>query len=165
MNFGELAAISIEKRLITWVLTVALVVGGVLSFQSMSRLEDPEFTIKEGLILTPYPGASAAEVEQEVTSVIEKACQKMGELWWVESRSQRGLSIVKVVIHESSSRAELPQVWDILRKKVGAALLPPGAGPAIVNDDFGDVVWDCGLDRRSPTPSREVARSALVDAP
>lgn len=138
MNIAEM---SIRKSVITWVLTILMVVIGWVSFTNLSMLEDPEFTIKEALVLTPYPGASAAEVEEEVTNVIEKAVQAMGQLDYVESRSARGLSQVKVVIKSSYDGSMLPQVWDELRRKVGdtQSSLPPGAGPSIVNDDFGDV--------------------------
>jgi multidrug efflux pump subunit AcrB len=104
-------------------------------------LEDPEFTIKEALITTPYPGASAEEVEEEVSDVIEQAVQEMGQLKRVESTSKRGVSVVKAYILDKYSRPEFPQIWDELRKKVGdyQAQLPPGAGPSQVNDDFGDV--------------------------
>ena len=61
MNIAEL---SIRKSTITTVLTILLVVVGWKSFNSLSRLEDPEFTIKEAQIVTPYPGATAAEVEE-----------------------------------------------------------------------------------------------------
>ena len=108
MNIGNVAELAIRKQLITWVLTVLLLVGGFLAFQSMARLEDPEFTIKEALILTPYPGASAAEVEEEVTSVIEEACQKMGSLWFIEPRSQRDLSIVERTAAWISAATILP---------------------------------------------------------
>lgn len=64
---GSLARFFIEKRVVTWVLTVVLLLGGLSAFQGMSRLEDPEFTIKDALVITPYPGASATEVEEEVT--------------------------------------------------------------------------------------------------
>ena len=84
MNIAEL---SIRKSVITWVMTILMVVAGWVSFNGLSRLEDPEFTIKQAAIITPYPGASAAEVEEEVTNVIEKACQQLGQLWWIESRS------------------------------------------------------------------------------
>ncbi len=138
MNIAEL---SIRKSVITWVLTILMVVIGLVSFTNLSKLEDPDFTIKEAMVLTPYPGASAAEVEEEVTNVIEKAVQAMGQLDYVESRSARGLSQVKVVIKSRYDGSMLPQVWDELRRKVGDAQssLPPGAGPSIVNDDFGDV--------------------------
>ncbi len=76
----NLAEWSINKSLITWVLIVLALVVGMQSYQSLSRLEDPEFTIKEAVIITPYPGASAAEVEEEVTNVIEKALQEMLKL-------------------------------------------------------------------------------------
>ncbi|UCE88151.1 MAG: efflux RND transporter permease subunit, partial [Pseudomonadota bacterium] len=138
MNIAEW---SIRNSVITWVMTILLAVAGAYSFGQLSRLEDPEFTIKEALIYTPYPGASAAEVEEEVTNVIERAVQELGQLDYVESRSSRGLSIVKAFIKKSYDKNELPQVWDELRRKVTdyQAKLPPGAGPSIVNDDFGDV--------------------------
>ena len=77
MNIAEW---SIRNSVITWVLTVLMAVVGVASFGNLSLLEDPEFTIKEAIIITPYPGASAAEVEEEVTNVIEQAIQELGQL-------------------------------------------------------------------------------------
>jgi multidrug efflux pump subunit AcrB len=137
----NLAEYSIKNSVVTWVVTVSLVVVGVISFGNLSRLEDPEFTIKDAVVLTPYPGASATEVEEEVTNIIEKAAQEMGQLKYVESRSSRGMSYVKVKMKDKFDQAKLPQVWDELRRKVNDAQrgLPPGAGPSIVNDDFGDV--------------------------
>ena len=138
MNIAEFA---IQRKTITLVLTVLMVVGGLVSYNSLGRLEDPEFTIKDALILTPYPGATAAEVEEEVSNVIEKAAQQLGQLDEIESKSERGLSTVTATIKDKYDKSSLPQVWDELRRKVGDAQsqLPPGAGPSIVNDDFGDV--------------------------
>ena len=137
----NLAEWSIQKSVITWVMIVLLLVVGWKSYQALSRLEDPEFTIKEAVIVTPYPGASAAEVEEEVTNVIEKAAQEMGQLEKVESHSYRGLSNVKVKMKDEYDKFSLPQVWDELRRKINDAQgkLPPKAGPSLVNDDFGDV--------------------------
>ncbi|MEW6535577.1 MAG: efflux RND transporter permease subunit [Candidatus Auribacterota bacterium] len=138
MNIAEF---SIRKQVITMVLTVLCVIGGLISYQNLSRLEDPEFTIKNATIMTPYPGASAAEVAEEVSNVIEKACQELGQLEFVESMSYRDYSVVKVTIKDKYDKYKLPQVWDELRRKVTdyQAQLPPGAGPSVVNDDFGDV--------------------------
>jgi len=138
MNIAEY---SIQKRTITLVLTFLAVFGGLQSYQNLGRLEDPEFTIKDAVITTHYPGASAAEVEAEVTNVIEKACQQLGQLKEIESVSYRGKSIVTPTIKDKYDKFSLPQVWDELRRKVNDAQseLPPGAGPSLVNDDFGDV--------------------------
>ncbi|MCK9997054.1 MAG: efflux RND transporter permease subunit [Candidatus Krumholzibacteria bacterium] len=136
------AKIALDKNIITWVVIALLLLGGIQSFMTMPRLEDPEFTIKDAIITTPYPGASAEEVEEEVTDRIEKAVQEMGQLKEIfESTSQRGMSTIKVRMHDKYDADALPQVWDVLRRKVGDVhgQLPPGAGPSMVNDDFGDV--------------------------
>ena len=131
----------LENRVTTIFLTIVAIVGGLQAFDTMGRLEDPEFVIKDALVVTPYPGASAEEVEQEVSDEIEIAVQQLGQLYEVESRSSRGMSIITVTIKDQFGKALLPQVWDELRRKVGDAQanLPPGAGPSIVQDDFGDV--------------------------
>ena len=131
----------LENRTTTLVLTLFMIIGGLQAYQSMGRLEDPEFTIKDAQIVTQYPGASAMEVEEEVTDEIEIAVQQLGQLDEVKSVSYRGLSIVTATIKDNYDKETLPQVWDELRRKVGDAQnrLPPGAGPTIVNDDFGDV--------------------------
>lgn len=138
MNIAEF---SISRRTITLVLTVVILTGGILAYRTMGRLEDPEFTIKDALVITPYPGASAAEVEEEVTDELEQAVQKMGQLDYIESKSDRGLSTLTVKIKPQYDKSSLPQVWDELRRKVGDAQknLPPGAGPSMVVDDYGDV--------------------------
>ena len=137
MNLGRL---SIEKSVITTALSLVLVGAGWISFGNLARLEDPEFTIKEAIITTPYPGASAEEVEQEVSDVIERALQELGQLWRVESTSTRGMSSIKAVMRDQYDAAKLPQVFDELRRKVTdyQGQLPPGAGPSRVNDDYGD---------------------------
>ena len=131
----------LENRTTTLVLTVFMIVGGLVAYQGMGRLEDPEFTIKDAQIITQYPGASALEVEEEVTDEIEIAAQQLGQLDKVKSVSYRGLSIVTATIKDSYDKETLPQVWDELRRKIGDAQnrLPPGAGPSVVNDDYGDV--------------------------
>lgn len=131
----------LNNRTTTLVLTAFMIAGGLFAYQSMGRLEDPEFTIKDAQIITRYPGASAMEVEEEVTDKIEIAAQKLGQLDEVKSVSYRGLSIVTATMKDKYNKDSLPQVWDELRRKIGDAQgeLPPGAGPTVVNDDFGDV--------------------------
>lgn len=137
----NLAEYSIKKKTITLVFTVCLIVGGVMSFQSIGKLEDPEFVIKDAVVITQYPGASPQEVEEEVTDVLEIAVQQLGQLKEIKSISKAGLSLITVSIKDKYDKNGLPQVWDELRRKVGdaQAKLPPGTKPSIVNDDFGDV--------------------------
>ena len=138
MNLAEFA---IARKTTTYVLTALVVIGGLVAFQGLGRLEDPEFTIKEAVVTTLYPGASPLEVSEEVTEVIEEAVQAMGQLKEVRSLSKPGLSIIYAEMQNKYDVSTLPQVWDELRRKVGdvQGQLPPGAGPSVVNDDFGDV--------------------------
>jgi multidrug efflux pump subunit AcrB len=137
----NIAQFFIERRVITLALTVVMLGAGLVAYQGLSRLEDPEFTIKEALVITPYPGASAAEVEEEVSDRLEKAVQEMGQLKRVVSKSDRGLSTLTVTIKDKYNKATLPQVWDELRRKIDDVQreLPPGTGPPLVVDDYGDV--------------------------
>ncbi len=137
----SLAKLTIEKKTISVVLTIVFFLGGIKAFFDMPRLEDPEFTIKEALVITSYPGSTPAEVADEVTDVIESAAQQLKQLKKVTAISNRGQSIVTVEVQDKYDKNTLPQVWDELRRKVSDAQgsLPPGAGPSLVVDDFSDV--------------------------
>lgn len=137
----NLAAIAIEKRAITYFAILLIVAGGAFSYLQLGQLEDPEFSVKTAVITTTYPGASAEEVELEITDRIETKLQEMVELKNVYSNSRPGLSIIKVDIKSQYWSDRLPQVWDVLRKKVAdiEPTLPPGAGKPAVGDDFGFV--------------------------
>jgi multidrug efflux pump subunit AcrB len=133
---------SVNHSRIIFALTFIVLVGGVFAYQNLGRLEDPEFTIKQALIVTPYPGASPEEVAREVTNPIESACQQMGQVDRVESESTRGRSLVRVHIKDQYHKDRIPQVWDELRRKVNdvQSRLPPSVrGTSQVVDDFGDV--------------------------
>ena len=139
MNLG---VASVQNKRVVFFFMVLILVGGIWSYRNIGRLEDPEFTIKEALIVTPYPGASAKEVANEISNPIESACQQLGQLKRVESESTRGRSIVSVIIQDRYHRDSIPQVWDELRRKVSdvQSRLPPSArGRSVVIDDFGDV--------------------------
>ena len=135
------AELVLKKKTVAVVLTLVVAGLGFLAYFRLGRLENPDFVIKTAVVSTPYPGASPEEVEEEVTDVIESAIQAMGELKEIRSVSQEGLSIVYAEMKSTFAAGELPQIWDKLRRKVGdiQGQLPPGAGPSVVNDDFGDV--------------------------
>jgi multidrug efflux pump subunit AcrB len=133
---------SVKNDRMVLVAMALAIIGGIVAYLNIGRLEDPEFTIKEALIITPYPGASAEEVAREVTNPIEVAVQQLGQLDRVQSESSRGRSVVSVTIKDRYDKTRMPQVWDELRRKVGdmQAQLPPSVrGQSMVVDDFGDV--------------------------
>ncbi|WP_429927178.1 efflux RND transporter permease subunit [Achromobacter xylosoxidans] len=137
----EIARYAIRHPVNVWLLILACLVGGVFAYFNLERLEDPEFTIKEAIVTTIYPGASAEQVELEVSDVLESAVQQLTQLKRVRTTSRPGYSELRVEILERYSSEEIPQIWDELRRKINdtAASLPPGVQAPVVNDDFGDV--------------------------
>ncbi len=139
MNIGEY---SIKSPVISWLLVVIMVGGGVLAFNSMGKLEDPNFTIKSAKIVTQYPGATALEVQNELTYHIEDALQRMEQVKWIKmSVSRPGLSDILIDFKDEYKAKDLPNIFDELRRKMAdiAPSLPPGAMEPMVIDDFGDV--------------------------
>ena len=139
----NIARYTIAKRTSVWVMIALILLGGYISYLKLGRFEDPEFVIRQAVINTAYSGATAQEVSDEVTDLIEGAVQSLQELKEVKSVSKQGMSevTVEIKLEFAKSAAELQQVWDKLRRKISDVQrqLPPGAGPSIVNDDFADV--------------------------
>jgi len=137
----SIARFSIDRPLYTWLLILFCLFGGIGGYLSVGKLEDPGITLKSVLVITPWPGATAAEVGAEVSEVLESAVQTLDEIDYVTSRNTPGLSVIEVHIKDTYDGSELPQVWDRLRAKVGDArgALPAGTLPPQVNDSFGDI--------------------------
>jgi len=131
----------LEAKAVTYAVLALLTVGGFFSFFQLGQLEDPVFTVKTGVIVTQYPGASPKEVELEVTDRIEKAVQELPQLKSLYSFSRAGVSIIKVDIKAQYWADRLPQVWDEMRKKIRdiTPQFPPGVGTPDVSDDFNFV--------------------------
>ena len=132
----------LKNKAVTWLILILVIGGGLFSYAKMGKLEDAPFTIKQALVLTPYPGASPSEVQTQVTDVLEEAIQSMGELYYLKTENRAGISKITVYVKKEIRADEMQQLWDKLRRKVGdvQSKLPAGAGPSVVNDDFGDVL-------------------------
>ncbi len=137
----NIARASIDKPILTWLVILGCLLGGLWGFATLGRLEDPAFTIKQAVISTSYPGASAAQVAREVSEPLESAIQQMGEVDRISSVNRPGRSLIEVEIKPTYDGTELPRIWTRLRAKVQDAArdLPAGVGEPLVNDGFGDV--------------------------
>ncbi|MBA3989104.1 MAG: MFS transporter [Idiomarina sp.] len=137
----NIAAYSMRNKTTSWLILLVLLIGGAMALQGLGRLEDPEFTLKQALVITSYPGASAQQVEEEVTHRLESAIQELEYVRHITSISKPGLSQITVEMRDIYRKEPLKQIWDELRRKVNdsQSRLPPGAGTPRVMDDFADV--------------------------
>ena len=141
MKLPNLSAWALEHKQFIAFLIVMLTVAGALSYFSLGRAEDPSFTFKVMVVRTLWPGATAQEVERELTERIEK---KLQETPWVDvlrSASKPGESLIFVVLKDFTPKTEVPESWWQVRKKLDDIrhTLPVGVQGPFPNDEFGDV--------------------------
>jgi multidrug efflux pump len=119
---------------------VVLAAVGIGSFMRLGQAEDPDFTFRVMLVRTMWPGASADEVERQLTDKIEKKLQETPRLDFLRSYSKPGESVVFVFVKDSARPDEIRDTWYQVRKKVGdiRGTLPAGATGPFFNDEFGD---------------------------
>ena len=137
----KLAEYSIKNHVTSWMFVAILLLGGIVAYGGLGRLEDPEFTLKRAMITTSYPGASPMQVEEEVTYPLENAIQQLPYVDYVTSISSAGFSQITIEMKPTYRKDDLKQIWDELRNKVNdlKTQLPPGVATPHVIDDFGDV--------------------------
>ena len=141
MKGPNLSAWALAHQQMVLYLIIVLMGAGVISYLNLGRAEDPDFTFKVMVVRTLWPGATAQEVEQEVTERIEK---KLQETPWVDvlrSASKPGESLVFVILKDYTPKPEVPEAWRQVRKKLDDIhhTLPSGVQGPFPNDEFGDV--------------------------
>ena len=120
---------------------ILIAAGGAMSFLDLGRLEDPPFVRKDAMIITAYPGATAQEVELELTHPLENAIRQLAEVHTIRSTSKPGLSQILVEMDKEMPPQKVEQAWDKLRRKITdvGPQLPQGTTVPRVYDDYGDV--------------------------
>ena len=138
MNISKWA---LNRGVLIHAFVAVLIIGGLWAFTQMPKLEDPAIRVKQALVVATYPGASAHQVELELTDPIEKSIRQMPDIDHIESSSYADMTIITVELHPTVKDDELEQQWDLLRRKVEniKPSLPKGAQVMTVADDFGDV--------------------------
>ena len=168
MNYSKWA---LDNRNLINFLVLCLVVGGLFAYNAMSKLEDPEIKVRQAMVVTTYPGASAHQVELQVTDPLEKSIREMAAVDYVQSQSYADLSLITVELKTTTPPGEVEQEWDMLRRKVDNAQsqLPADASTSVVKDDFGDVygmfyaLTGDGLDDRQLSDYAELIKREVAE--
>jgi len=121
-------------------LTASILLAGCLSYVALGRAEDPDFTTKTMVVSAEWPGATAREMELQVTDRLEKKLQETPWLDFVQSYSEPGKSTIFVNLKDYTPKSAVPDSWYQVRKKLAdiAGDLPQGISGPFFNDEFGD---------------------------
>ena len=162
MSGFNLSALAVRERSVTLFLLLAIAVAGVIAFFQLGRAEDPSFTIKQMTVVTAWPGATAAQMQDLVAERLEK---RMQELRWydrAETFTRPGLAFTMLVLRDSTPPKEVPEQFYQARKKLGdeALNLPRGVIGPIVNDEYSDVTFALYALKAKGEPLRRLVRDA-----
>jgi multidrug efflux pump subunit AcrB len=137
----NLSSWTLEHQALVIFILVLVTLFGVLSYRKLAQSEDPPFTFKVMVIRTTWPGATARQVQEEVTDRIARKLQEAPAVDFMRSYSRPGESTLFFTIKDSAPPAQVPDTWYQVRKKVGDMVhtLPAGIQGPYFNDEFGDV--------------------------
>ena len=129
-----------HQALVVFLIALATAFG-ILAYTKLAQSEDPPFTFRVMVIQTFWPGATARQVQEEVTDRIGRKLQDTPYIDFVRSYSRPGESLMFFSMKDSAPVKDVPETWYQVRKKVGdiAGTLPQGIQGPFFNDEFGDV--------------------------
>ncbi|MBN3764726.1 efflux RND transporter permease subunit [Burkholderia sp. Ac-20365] len=129
-----------HQALVVFLITLATAFG-ILAYTKLAQSEDPPFTFRVMVIRTFWPGATARQVQEEVTDRIGRKLQETPAIDFLRSYSRPGESLIFFTMKDSAPVKDVPETWYQVRKKVGdiAQTLPQGIQGPFFNDEFGDV--------------------------
>ncbi len=141
MNGFNLTQWALRHKQLIYYFMVVIFLGGILSYRNLGRMEDPDFTIKVMIVSVSWPGATAKQVEGQVTDKIEKKLQDTPGLDYLKSYSSPGQSIIYVNLKDTVPQDNIRSTWLEVRNMVNdiKMTLPQGVVGPFYNDRFDDV--------------------------
>ncbi|MDI1298393.1 efflux RND transporter permease subunit [Methylotenera sp.] len=167
-NLSEWA---LKHQTLVLYMMLMLTISGLLAYTKLGQSEDPPFTFKVMLVHTTWPGASAVEVEQQITDKLEKKIQEVPHLGYSSSFSRPGESMIFVVIKDDTVSKDIPEIWYQVRKKISDIrnTLPQSIESLTFNDEFSDVYGSMyaltgdGFDNFALKKQAEIIRAELLN--
>ncbi|HWP95639.1 MAG TPA: efflux RND transporter permease subunit [Syntrophomonadaceae bacterium] len=141
MKRFNLAEWSLKNKSVIYFFIILIFLTGTFSYLKLGRMEFPDFVIRQMVVTVAWPGASAQQVEEQVTDKIEKQLQNTPGLDYLESYSMPGQAIINVNLKAETSVAKIQQTWFKVRNSVNDIkdTLPAGVVGPYFNDDYADV--------------------------
>jgi multidrug efflux pump len=169
-NLSEWA---LHHRPLVFYLVVVAAIAGFFAYGNLGQSEDPPYTFKVMVVRTSWPGATAREMELQVTDKIERKLQEVPHVDWVRSYSKPGESLVFMALKDSTSPSDVPEAFYQARKKIGDIrnTLPSGIQGPFFNDEFGDTYTNIyaitgdGFDYRDLKAFGDRTRAELLRVP
>ena len=137
----NLTELSLRHRALVWYFIIVFTIGGIFAYESLGRMEDPAFTIRQMVISAAWPGATAEEMQEQVTDKLERRFQDTPGRKEITSETRAGQTIIYVSLRDDIPAAQIRPTWRDVRN-FGEDVrreLPDGVYGPYYNDRFDDV--------------------------
>ncbi|GAA5510097.1 efflux RND transporter permease subunit [Novipirellula caenicola] len=161
----SLPALAVKYRPIVISVVMLAMVCGAVTYVTIPRREDPEFTIRVCVVSTVWPGASAETVEELITDKIEQSLISIEEVDFTRSTTLTGQSTIFVELEDNVAPADIQNVWDKVRARVQTVPMPEPDITPVVNDEFGDTAVLLLAVHQTPSHERDHVRPQDLYSP
>ncbi|MBQ1889921.1 MAG: efflux RND transporter permease subunit, partial [Selenomonas sp.] len=107
----NLTEISLKHRALVWYFIIMTAIGGVAAYFQLGRMEDPQFTIRQMVITAAWPGATAEQMQEQVTDKLEKKFQDVPGLDHINSETRAGQTVIYVALKPEVSKDQIRPIW------------------------------------------------------
>ena len=137
----NLTELSLKHKGLVWYFIIIVFFGGMFSYEKLGRMEDPDFTIRQMVVSAAWPGATAQQMEEQVTDKIERKLQDVPGLKRITSYSREGQAVIYVTLNDDVPKANIRPTWRDVRNlcEDEKRSLPVGVYGPYYNDRFDDV--------------------------
>ena len=137
----NLTELSLRHRTLVWYFIIVFAIGGIFAYESLGRMEDPAFTIRQMVISAAWPGATAEEMQEQVTDKLERRFQDTPGLKKIMSETRAGQTIIYFQLRDELDASQIRPTWRDVRNFGEDAKhdLPDGVYGPYYNDRFDDV--------------------------
>lgn len=137
----NLTEVSLKNRALVWYFIIVTAIGGIFFYFKLGRMEDPNFTINQMIVTAAWPGASADQMEQQVTDKLESKFRDIPGVKEITSNTRAGTSVVYVTLRDDVDRSTIRDTWRDVRGFGNdvQSELPSGVYGPYYNDRFDDV--------------------------
>ena len=158
----NLSALAVRERSVTLFLIVLVTIAGIYAFFGLGRAEDPPFTVKQMTAIAVWPGATAQEIQDQVTEPLEKRLQELKWYDRTETYTRPGMAYITLSLQDKTPPSEVQEEFYQARKKLGdeSLRLPAGVIGPMSNDEFSDVTFALFALKAKGEPQRQLVRDA-----
>lgn len=137
----NLSEVSLKNKALVWYFIILIAVAGIFSYMKLGRMEDPSYTVRIMVVSVAWPGATAEQMQEQVTDKIEKKLQDTPNLDYLKSYSRPGQSVIYVYLNDQAPVESIRSTWHEVRNLTEDMKrdLPDGVYGPYYNDRFDDV--------------------------